>query len=260
METVYGAIMITRYKKNQIFLETVCDILRDLGRKLEFNTIVLDFGCGKGEMVDLLVQQGYYFAFGVDISNERIEYARNYLLCGNPERFRTIKMQPYSLPVENESVDFILSSQVIEHVKDIDSCFSELARIMRPDAISINIFPSKYRILETHTHVPLGNIIKVFWWHLIWVCLGFRQKSTERSSVSECANSHLAYIRQNTFYRRQREIVSAAQRNGLKANFLNGLKYSTRFNSLKLLHHFPLTRIGYSIFISKVLILQPIEK
>ncbi len=252
--------MNTQRIKKQTFWEDIQNILDDLNRKPESNDVILDFGCGKGELVELIVRQGFQCTMGVDIDIKRIDYARKYRSLGESQRFRVITKEPYRLPIKDNSIDFILSCQVLEHVKDIDACFREFARIMHPNSISIHIFPPKFRLFETHTNVPIGNIIKKFWWHCLWVSVGFRQQSAKKMSILECANAHIKYLQDNTFYRTEKEIKRAALRNDLNAYFLTGLKYSKFFGRIKNIHSFSPADIAYKTFVSKTLLLQPSAK
>lgn len=243
--------------KHQNYIQNIFSILDDIGRKASFDNAIIDFGCGSGQTVKLLLQKGYRNTVGFDIDPERIEIAKKSVAPEHQSCFHTINKSPYHLPIQDDSVDFLFSSQVLEHVEVLDEVFSELSRIMKSDAISVHIFPPKFRLLETHTHVPFGNTFRSTGWHRLWVLLGFRQALTEHLSSTQCAQAHLTYLRKRTFYRTEKEIIAIANRHGLKAYFLNGLKYSNKLRALQPMAPFKLTKFFYSSFISKLLVLEP---
>jgi ubiquinone/menaquinone biosynthesis C-methylase UbiE len=245
---------------HKYFVDNVFAILHDFYHKPNFDEIILDLGCGLGQVVAILHQKGYKNTIGVDISSERIECAQRNLSTGNPECFRTITLSPYSLPIDDSSLDFVFSSQVLEHVEDLSPVFSELSRTMKPNAVSVHIFPPKFRLIETHTNIPFGNILKLVWWHYLWISLGLRRKSMQDLSSLQCAKAHIDWMRKYTFYRLEEEIIATANSNGLRAYFINGLVYSRRFKAIQSLASFRLAKFFYGTFISKVLILIPDNK
>jgi SAM-dependent methyltransferase len=87
---------------------------------------VIDVGCGGGFMVEAMRRAGGR-AVGLDISPQSIAYARrqypeNEFFCEGLEEFAR----------RNRTFDFIYSSEVLEHLPDINSAMAALARIARP--------------------------------------------------------------------------------------------------------------------------------
>jgi ubiquinone/menaquinone biosynthesis C-methylase UbiE len=100
-----------------------CHIPREAGVR------VVDFGCGNGdllaEMLSLNPRASYV---GLDVSGSALTAAAAKL----PQvEFHKID-DGGKLPLPAESVDFIFSSEVIEHIYDTDNAFSEIARVLRP--------------------------------------------------------------------------------------------------------------------------------
>jgi arsenite methyltransferase len=104
-----------------------------LGR-IEAGAVVLDLGCGAG--TDLLIAAQmvgpHGRAIGIDMTPAMIERARasaKEMGLGNVELHEGLIE---SLPLEDESVDAVISNGVIDLVPDKDAAFSEIDRVLRP--------------------------------------------------------------------------------------------------------------------------------
>ena len=131
-----------------------------------------------------------------------------------------------------------------------------MKRVLLPGGVGVHIFPPKYRVFETHTHVPFGNILMARWWHRIWIRMGYRQASCEQLTVAECAEAHIRYIRNNTFYRREQDILLVARESGLDAHFVPGLRYSSRISSSQNFMRSRSAEWLYGTFVSKILVVR----
>lgn len=90
---------------------------------------VLDWGCGWGQMTELLV--------GADFTVESFDYrgsdAPNTLIALEryPELHAYVSSDPVALPYDNDSFDAVLSCGVLEHVSDPDGSLEEIGRVLR---------------------------------------------------------------------------------------------------------------------------------
>jgi len=87
---------------------------------------VIDIGCGGGFMADALRRMGAE-ASGFDLSANAIAYARRHF-----PRCRFYCASYDDLLAHGSSYDFIYSSEVIEHVPDLDAYLGLLTRLARP--------------------------------------------------------------------------------------------------------------------------------
>lgn len=101
--------------------------------------IVLDVACGEGYGAYHIADQAK-FTFGIDIDSETIElaqkkYSRNNLkyYCCSVEK----------LPLDDESIDVILSFETIEHVSNINKMIDEFKRVLKPSGLLILSTPDK---------------------------------------------------------------------------------------------------------------------
>lgn len=170
------------------------DILFELGHDVDRSKTFLDLGCGKGDLLHELVEQGYQ-AMGTDLVSYGYQVREDV-----KDYFTPINENPYSFPYEDDCFDFILSNQVAEHVQNPEEFFFELRRILKPGGISINIFPSKYRFIEPHVKVPFAGMFQSMTYFKMWSYLGLRAKSQNRMSVDEVASFNYDLITYRTNY------------------------------------------------------------
>lgn len=90
---------------------------------------ILDFGCGNGTVLrEIEKVNSHAVCFGLDVSERAVEAAKRNLPHGT---FYKIE-DGGKFPLEDASIDFVFSSEVIEHVYDTDNSFLELRRILKP--------------------------------------------------------------------------------------------------------------------------------
>lgn len=75
---------------------------------------VLDVGCGRGELLDLLSERN---AVGCDIFDS------------TSGRHKFVKAFAESLPFENDSFDTVVCTHVLEHVRNLPAAVNELRRV-----------------------------------------------------------------------------------------------------------------------------------
>lgn len=112
--------------------------------------VILDFGCGDGGIIKemrFINPKAKYIGF--DVSDVALEKASASL--PGAEFHKIVDGEPF--PIEDEQVDFIFSSEVIEHVYDTENAFSEMARILRPGSCLL---------ITTPYHGFLKNLLIVF--------------------------------------------------------------------------------------------------
>ncbi|HET8754654.1 MAG TPA: methyltransferase domain-containing protein [Solirubrobacteraceae bacterium] len=98
---------------------------------VEPGSVVLDLGCGAG--TDLLIAaQTAAHAIGVDMTPAMLERARESARAMGLENVELHEAMIESLPLEDESVDLVISNGVIDLVPDKTAAFEEIDRVLRP--------------------------------------------------------------------------------------------------------------------------------
>ncbi len=99
---------------------------------------VLDYGCGRGEVVIHGRQAGYEF-FGADLDAPASE---------RPEHFRALR--DGRLDFDDGFFDVVISNQVFEHVRNPQLAVSEIARVLKPGGTFLALFPDRSSWFEGH--------------------------------------------------------------------------------------------------------------
>jgi SAM-dependent methyltransferase len=130
-----------------------------LGLRLAPGAKILDFGCGIGTSVRILLAQGYD-AFGVDVLEywDR-DFDKYWHIEDKPPaeiaaRLKRVDAANYRLPFKDGTFDFCFSDQVFEHVFDYRTTMAEIVRVLKPGALSVHNFPGPNYIMEGHVGLP----------------------------------------------------------------------------------------------------------
>ena len=179
---------------------------------------VLDYGCGKGASVAALRALGVD-AYGLDIVPLYIENGRRFFRerGQDPDVLALLDSRSRS-DLPEASFDVVLSNQVLEHVANLDDVVAELARLCRPGAEMLHVFPARWRPVEVHLKMPfvqwLPKNAARRW--LIGLCirLGIGVRHFPDLSVAERTRIYNEYSVENTYYRPRREIEACFARHG----------------------------------------------
>jgi SAM-dependent methyltransferase len=127
-------------------------------------------------------------------------------------------------PFDNDSMDVIISNQVLEHVVDLEQFCAEARRVSRPGALGVHVFPTRNTLIEGHMMVPIAHHFRDH---------DSRAKVIELSSraglgvyrnqavplgvgVEQFAEAHADYLRTYTMYRTWRELADTFHRYGFR--------------------------------------------
>lgn len=136
------------YEKNINDFDSLSEYLNNLKNKAGYFLVsgylnqehcILDCGFGSGYGSKLL--NNYKTYYGVDVSEDAVKYAnRKY---GN-ENVKYLKINTDSiLPFSDNTFDFVISLQVIEHVKDPLAYLKEIKRVLKENSKAIIATPNR---------------------------------------------------------------------------------------------------------------------
>lgn len=105
------------------------------------NRIILDIGCEAG-YISIKIAEKQHFVIPLDICKPALIKFKEKLLKMD------IKLTPllgtiHNLPIKDNSVDYIICSEVIEHLPNVDTCLREMKRVLKPEGKLILTFPNE---------------------------------------------------------------------------------------------------------------------
>lgn len=118
---------------NVEFLEQIR--LRELDELIKFiprGSRILEFGAGTGSQARILADNGFDV---VAIDLPRSSYSEHRV-------FPVVDYDGRHIPIENHSVDVIFSSNVLEHVKNLEAISDEFRRVLKPDGFGLHVMPT----------------------------------------------------------------------------------------------------------------------
>jgi cyclopropane fatty-acyl-phospholipid synthase-like methyltransferase len=87
---------------------------------------ILEIGCGKGKMLNTLLEKGYSIC-GVDLNEEYIMEMKNIYKRDLP----VTHVKDYLLPFSDNSFDKVISFDVLEHIPNTKGHLSEVSRVLK---------------------------------------------------------------------------------------------------------------------------------
>lgn len=117
---------------------------------LKPNSVILDVGCGRGELIYHLVQEGH-MAIGLDYAPQGIKIARDALqgfVSGDSERKPGLSLaNAKQLSFPAQSMDHVFMLDVVEHLfpDELDEVFREIYRVLKPGgSLIIHTMPNTW--------------------------------------------------------------------------------------------------------------------
>jgi SAM-dependent methyltransferase len=184
---------------------------------------VLDVGCGRGDRVAWLCQQGWD-AYGADIADAYLEQGRGFMDSAGYGAHRLQSMPDGRIPFGAGTFDIVLSDQVFEHVADLDSFAAELGRVTKVGGRGLHVFPARWRPIEPHMRTPFVH----------WFPKGRARKGAMAAALRaglavdhfddrparERTEIFYRFSESETFYRSRREIQHTFAVHGMDGSFL----------------------------------------
>jgi SAM-dependent methyltransferase len=133
----------------------------------EHGGVLLDFGCGNGAQTFSFAPH-FDTVLGLDIDRRYLgEFATDQERRSIVPRAWPVCFDGGELPVRTASVDFVITFEVLEHVRNEHLALAEMHRILRPGGVLAISVPNRWWIFETHgADLPLlrWNRVPLFSW------------------------------------------------------------------------------------------------
>ncbi len=175
--------------------------------RITSKSIVLDFGCGRGNFIIDELHGSWSEKIGFDVSQESV--------TGNITCDRIITSNTSRLPLPDASMDIIVSLWVFEHLEKPEESLRELYRVLKPGGFLAFVTPNKESFLIKLRQLTPNSIARRL--------LKFFYGREEEDAFS-------VYYRANT----EKDIISLAGKAGFSSEFvmLNEDPSYTSFNHL----------------------------
>lgn len=111
-----------------------------LACELAADKIVLDIACGDGYGSAMLAKHAVDVT-GVDIDSPTVERARSKYKANN---LRFLQGSATAIPMDDSSVDLVVSFETIEHLTEQESMLCEINRVLRSNGMLLISSPDKY--------------------------------------------------------------------------------------------------------------------
>jgi len=138
---------------------------------LNAGDIVLDLGCGEGRHVINAYLNADVLALGVDLSLRDLTIAKQrftpFAQKNSKKQFCLQQADATCLPFSDQSIDKIICSEVLEHIKNYQAVLCEINRVLKPNGILAISVPRAWpeRIcwrLSAAYHQVEGGHIRIF--------------------------------------------------------------------------------------------------
>lgn len=178
-------------------------------------TVILDYGCGRGDVVEEGRRRGLCI-YGAEIfydegTTTKADVEEKNLL-GNSIK----EIQHGNIPFPDRYFDLVMSNQVFEHVKDLESVLREIHRVLKPNGWMLSLFPSKDVIWEKHCGIPYLHWFSKssrirFYYALAFRKLGFGYHKGNKTA-SQWARDFIQWLDDFTCYRERKTIYQSFQK------------------------------------------------
>jgi ubiquinone biosynthesis O-methyltransferase len=131
----------TSLRKRNLFVVARYQMIVDLIAEEIKNKKILDVGCGDGVLSYFLAKKGGDVT-GIDISEKAIGFAKEKCKDINNLEFKVASV--YKLPFSDETFDYVVSSEVIEHIAEPEKMLRGIKRVWNKKGKVIITTPIRY--------------------------------------------------------------------------------------------------------------------
>lgn len=128
-----GKYYAANKEANVFFVRAILNVLH------KENSIVLDYGCGDGNSLNMYSPY-FKYGYGIDISEMRIARARSFLMKNNVNNVDVHVMDAMNTDFEDHKFDVIYGTAILHHL-DLNKALRELKRILKPNGNAIFFEP-----------------------------------------------------------------------------------------------------------------------
>jgi ubiquinone/menaquinone biosynthesis C-methylase UbiE len=162
------------------------------------NKTVLDIACGEG-YGSMILASTAFSVVGVDVSEEAVIHAKSKYVKDN---LKFVLSSAISIPLDDASIDLVVSFETLEHLVEHDAFMVELKRVLKPDGLLIMSTPDKsiynkrdpnniFHLKELNTSEFVSLVTKYFKHNILL---------EQRVVVGSCINNVNHFCRDSVFF------------------------------------------------------------
>ena len=126
--------------------------------------MTLDLGCGFGGRTVEFQRRTDGYVIGLEIDYRVSMFASRFALAADSERPLFLAGVGERLPLVSDSIDLILSYDVLEHVEEPSFCLTECWRVLKPGGLLLAVFPPYFHPTGAHlegyvSRLPYANLL-----------------------------------------------------------------------------------------------------
>lgn len=165
------------------------DLLRRYGRS---SGDLLEIGAGTGWQARALSEAGFNVdAIDLPPESEISGHARN-------RHWPISDYDGVHIPFSDDSFDLIYSSNVLEHVTNLDALIEEMRRVLRPGGMALHLLPNpQWRILSLITYYP-GQAVDF---------IRYLRKRGTRDAVANQSNSVTPQLHRSLLHKASKRLL-----------------------------------------------------
>jgi ubiquinone/menaquinone biosynthesis C-methylase UbiE len=110
------------------------------GVKIHSHHTVADIGCGDGGIANFCAQRDAHIMF-MDIDADKVNKLEKRLIAKEKNKFDALIGDCTNIPIDDDSCDIVICTEVLEHVDDPIKVIQELARIGKPGSYFVLTVP-----------------------------------------------------------------------------------------------------------------------
>jgi carbamoyltransferase len=136
------------------------DFVRALLNAAGRNNLILECGCGTGQMSNFLCLNNN-FVLGIDLSLSSLKLGLGHKQNNDLRRVAFCQMDIFDLAIKDESFDVVVSTGVLHHTKDAKRAFAAIARKAKPGGLVVVGLYNSYARIPTKVRSKLIGVLGV---------------------------------------------------------------------------------------------------
>lgn len=193
----YDGVTVSYFDEKSGIKDDIYPVKEIIERELTHEPLVLDIGCGKGGANNILKLKGY---IGLDLSLNALQK--------HPIGSWRIQVDMETIPLQNNSVDMVISITALEHAPNPEKVLVEIDRVLKIGGICYlapawfcRPWASKGLTAKGYSKLELGEKIEKFLIplrdHIVWQGLTIMPKRIIREAVFTLKRSPMDFMYQS---------------------------------------------------------------